>query len=212
MKIGSCHIEVVSDIVCPWCYVGLGQLRQALAQIDPSTVTVTVSWSPFMLNPNLPAEGISRHDYLVNKFGEAGLARYARVLAYARQAGVRMHLDEIKVQPNTLDGHVLVAAAGDQGSRMVESFFEGFFLFGRDLTQRSTLLEIAEKAGMERQAAEAVLNDALLRKRVAHIAHEWQEKGVDGVPAFRIVRDQSQESWLYGAVGADLLRDAILTA
>lgn len=212
MKIGSCHIEVVSDIVCPWCYVGLGQLRQALAQIDPSTVTVTVSWSPFMLNPNLPAEGISRHDYLVNKFGEAGLARYARVLAYARQAGVRMHLDEIKVQPNTLDGHVLVAAAGDQGSHMVEHFFEGFFLFGRDLTQRSTLLEIAEMAGMQRHTAEAALNDALLRKRVAHIAHEWQAKGVDGVPAFRIVRDQSRESWLYGAVGADLLRDAILTA
>ena len=212
MKITSCHVEVVSDIVCPWCYVGLGQLRQALAQVDTSSVLVTVSWSPYMLNPTLPAEGISRHDYLVNKFGEAGLARYARVLSYARQAGVSMHLDEIKVQPNTLDGHVLVAAAGDQGSRMVESFFEGFFLFGRDLTQRSTLLEIAEKAGMERQAAEAVLNDALLRKRVAHIAHEWQEKGVDGVPAFRIVRDESKESWLYGAVGAESLRDAILNA
>jgi len=163
-----------------------------------------------MLNPTLPAEGISRHDYLVNKFGEAGLARYARVLSYARQAGVNMHLDEIKVQPNTLDGHVLVAAAGDQGSRMVESFFEGFFLSGRDLTQRSTLLEIAEKAGMQPQTAEAALNDALLRKRVAHIAHEWQEKGVDGVPAFRIARGESQESWLYGAVGAELLRDAIL--
>ena len=211
MKITSCHIEVVSDIVCPWCYVGLGQLRQALAQLDASSVSVTVSWSPYMLNPTLPAEGISRHDYLVNKFGEAGLARYARVLAYARQAGVSMHLDEIKVQPNTLDGHMLVAAAGEQGSQMVESFFEGFFLFGKDLTQRSTLLEIAERAGMQRQTAEAALNDALLRKRVAHIAHEWQEKGVDGVPAFRIVRDQSQGSWLYGAVGADLLRDAILS-
>jgi len=210
MKITSCHVEVVSDIVCPWCYVGLGQLRQALAQLDASSVSVTVSWSPFMLNPILPAEGISRHDYLVNKFGEAGLARYARVLSYARQAGVSMHLDEIKVQPNTLDGHVLVAAAGDQGSRMVESFFEGFFLSGRDLTQRSTLLEIAEKAGMQPHTAEAALNDALLRKRVAHIAHEWQEKGVDGVPAFRIVRGESQESWLYGAVGAELLRDAIL--
>ena len=211
MKIASCHIEVVSDIVCPWCYVGLGQLRQALAQIEASSVTVTVSWSPYMLNPNLSAEGISRHDYLVNKFGEAGLARYARVLAYARQAGVSMHLDEIKVQPNTLDGHVLVAAAGDHGSRMVEHFFEGFFLFGRDLTQRSTLVDIAEKAGMPRQAAEAALNDALLRKRVSHIAHEWQEKGVDGVPAFRIVRNESKETWLYGAVGADLLRDAILS-
>ena len=210
MKITSCHVEVVSDIVCPWCYVGLGQLRQALAQIQASTVTVTVSWSPFMLNPNLPAEGISRHDYLVNKFGEAGLARYARVLSYAREAGVSMHLDEIKIQPNTLDGHVLVAAAGDQGSRMVESFFEGFFLSGRDLTQRTTLLEIAEKAGMQRQTAKAVLNDVLLRKRVAHIAHEWQEKGVDGVPAFRVCRDESTESWLYGAVGAELLRDAIL--
>ena len=77
MKIASCHIEVVSDIVCPWCYVGLGQLRQALAQIEASSVTVTVSWSPYMLNANLSAEGISRHDYLVNKFGEAGLARYA---------------------------------------------------------------------------------------------------------------------------------------
>jgi predicted DsbA family dithiol-disulfide isomerase len=210
MKMTSCHVEVVSDIVCPWCYVGLGQLRQALGQVDTSSVLVSVSWSPYMLNPNLPAEGISRHDYLVNKFGESGLARYERVLAYARQAGVSMHLDKIKVQPNTLDGHVLVAAAGDLGSRMVESFFEGFFLFGRDLTQRSALLEIAENAGMQRQTADAALDDALLRKRVAHIAHEWQEKGVDGVPAFRIVRDESQESWLYGAVGAELLRDAIL--
>jgi predicted DsbA family dithiol-disulfide isomerase len=211
MKIASCHIEVVSDIVCPWCYVGLGQLRQALVQIEDSSVTVTVSWAPYMLNPNLAAEGVSRHDYLVSKFGEAGLARYARVLAYARQAGINMNLDEIKLQPNTLDGHVLVAAAGDQGSRMVESFFESFFLFGKDLTQRSVLLDIAEKAGMQRQPAEAALNDALLRKRVAHIAHEWREKGVDGVPAFRIVRNESKEAWLYGAVGPELLRDAILS-
>lgn len=65
MKMTSCHVEVVSDIVCPWCYVGLGQLRQALGQVDTSSVSVTVSWSPYMLNPNLPAEGISRHDYLV---------------------------------------------------------------------------------------------------------------------------------------------------
>lgn len=199
------NIEVVHDIVCPWCYVGHAQLMQAVRKAHEASLLVSISWSPFMLNPALPDQGIPRRDYLVGKFGESGLARYKRVEDSARAEGLHMNLDRITVQPNTLDAHILVAAAGDQGLPMVEALFKAFFCDGDDLTQRERLIAIAEGAGMEGRFAEAALNDNLLRKRVLHQASDWVGLGLHGVPAFRVTSESLKESWLEGAVGSSAL-------
>jgi predicted DsbA family dithiol-disulfide isomerase len=206
------NIEVVHDIACPWCYVGHAQLKRALEQAQEASISVSISWSPFMLNPAMPEQGMPRRDYLVAKFGEAGLDRYKRVEDSARAEGLPMRLDRIAVQPNTLDAHMLTAAAGDQALQMVERLYETLFCEGRDLTQREQLLDIAEAAGMERLYAAGALEDTLLRKRVRHEAEEWPTRGIHGVPAFCFSSDSVNEVWLNGAVGSAALFQAIAEA
>ena len=205
-------IEVVHDIACPWCYVGHAQLKRALEQAQEASISVSVSWSPFMLNPAMPEQGMPRRDYLVAKFGEAGLERYKRVEDSARAEGLPMRLDRIAVQLNTLDAHMLIAAAGDQAMQMVERLYEALFCEGRDLTQREQLLDVAEAAGMERLYAEGALEDTLLRKRVRHKTEEWPTRGIQGVPAFCFSSDSVNEVWLNGAVGSAALFQAIAEA
>ena len=123
-----------------------------------------------------------------------------------------MSLDRIAVQPNTLDAHMLIAAAGDQALQMVERLYEALFCEGRDLTQREQLLDIAEAAGMERLYAEGALEDTLLRKRVRHKAEEWPTRDIHGVPAFCFSSDSVNEVWLNGAVGSAALFQAIAEA
>ena len=206
------NIEVVHDIACPWCYVGHAQLKRALEQAQEASISVSISWSPFMLNPAMPEQGMPRRDYLVAKFGEAGLDRYKRVEDSARAEGLPMSLDRIAVQPNTLDAHMLIAAAGDQALQMVERLYEALFCEGRNLTQREQLLDIAEAAGMERLYAKGALEDPLLRKRVRHEAEEWPTRGIHGVPAFCFSSDSVNEVWLNGAVGSAALFQAIAEA
>ena len=206
------NIEVVHDIACPWCYVGHAQLKRALEQAQEASISVSISWSPFMLNPAMPEQGMPRRDYLVAKFGEAGLDRYKRVEDSARAEGLPMRLDRIAVQPNTLDAHMLIAAAGDQALQMVERLYEALFCEGRDLTQREQLLDIPEAAGMERLYAAGALEDSLLRKRVRHEAEDWTSRGVHGVPAFCFSSDVVKDVWLNGAVGSVALSQAIAEA
>jgi predicted DsbA family dithiol-disulfide isomerase len=204
------HIEVVHDIACPWCYVGHAQLKRALQKAQEASISVSVSWSPFMLNPGIPEQGMPRRDYLVAKFGEAGLERYKRVEDSARAEGLPMRLDRIAVQPNTLDAHMLIAAAGEQALQMAERFYEALFCEGRNLTQREQLLDIAEAAGMERLYAAGALEDVLLRKRIRHKAEEWASRGIHGVPAFCFSLDSVNDVWLNGAVGSAALFQAVL--
>ena len=204
------HIEVVHDIACPWCYVGHAQLKRALQKAQEASISVSVSWSPFMLNPGIPEQGMPRRDYLVTKFGEAGLERYKRVEDSARAEGLPMRLDRIAVQPNTLDAHMLIAAAGEQALQMAERFYEALFCEGRNLTQREQLLDIAEAAGMERLYAAGALEDVLLRKRIRHKAEEWASRGIHGVPAFCFSLDSVNDVWLNGAVGSAALFQAVL--
>ncbi|MDP4678506.1 MAG: DsbA family oxidoreductase [Burkholderiaceae bacterium] len=206
------NIEVVHDIACPWCYVGHAQLKRVLQQAQEASISVSISWSPFMLNPAMPEQGMPRRDYLVAKFGEAGLDRYKRVEDSARAEGLPMSLDRIAVQPNTLDAHMLVAAAGDQALQMVECLYEAFFCEGRDLTQRKQLLDVAEAAGMQRLYAAGALEDTLLRKRVRHEAEDWASRGIHGVPAFCFSSDVVKDVWLNGAVGSVALSQAIAEA
>jgi predicted DsbA family dithiol-disulfide isomerase len=157
------EIDVISDIVCPWCFIGKRHLERALEawRDKHPDETPTVRWHPFQLKPQLPAGGMPRKQYLENKFGGPERAReiYARVEAAGARAGIAFAFGDIRVQPNTIDAHRLVhhAARHDGQDAMAEALFRRYFLEGADLSNREELADIAQQAGMDREEASAYL-------------------------------------------------------
>ncbi|MEY4083107.1 MAG: hypothetical protein RL483_476 [Pseudomonadota bacterium] len=207
------EVEIISDVVCPWCYIGLAHLRQAVVLLEREqpglSAQLRIRWSPYMLNPRMPESGMPRRDYLVAKFGEAGLAGYAQIADHARSAGLPMNLAAIPTQPNTLKAHVLIAAMGDEATSLVDQLFQAFFVDGRNLADQAVLLECAQAVGLSPERAQAALADTMLVKRVSHIAEEWVDHGVNGVPTFRLKRGQS-ERLINGAAAPSVLGQTLL--
>jgi predicted DsbA family dithiol-disulfide isomerase len=188
------QIDIASDIVCPWCYIGKRRLEQALAlfaQTYPNQAAPQIRWLPFQLNPTLPAEGMSRADYLQRKFGSAdGGGIYERVSAEGKREGLNFDFKAIARQPNTLKAHALVAAAlplGVQGA-VKEALMKAYFCEGADLTQDATLQRIATSAGMPAEAAHAILGDTASHQEIAAQDEELRRIGISGVPFFIINR------------------------
>jgi len=185
------QIDIISDAVCPWCFIGKRNLEKSLAtykEQHPDADVPQILWHPFQLNPHLPHEGISRDEYTSSKFGGATRAReiYQRVANAGAAAGIEFRFDAIKVQPNTVDAHqlILLAAQVDAQDGVVESLFEGFFLEGRDLSDRDTLLDLAQRGGLPRADADRCLSEQLLRKTVEEQDDYARKLGVEGVPFF----------------------------
>jgi predicted DsbA family dithiol-disulfide isomerase len=191
--LGALTIDVVSDVVCPWCYIGKRRLEAALARLresDPE-LPVVVRWHPFQLNPDLPAEGVDRRSYLEAKFGGAARADqiYARVRAAAAEAGVELELDSIVRQPNTLDAHRLIAWAqrdAPDAGVLVERLFHAYFVEGRSIGSLDTLADIAAEAGLDRGEAREFLASGRLRGEVAAADERARALGIGGVPFFVI--------------------------
>jgi predicted DsbA family dithiol-disulfide isomerase len=189
---GASHltVDVVSDVVCPWCYIGKRKLEHALSELragEPG-IEVAVRWHPFELNPDLPAAGIARADYLEAKFGGAQRATeiYARVQAVGLTVGIAFDFQRIARQPNTRDAHRLIAWAQQTGEAepIVEHLFRAYFIEGRRLTDASELAAIADEAGFPRDAAQALLATERLRTEVEAEYREAQDAGITGVPFF----------------------------
>jgi predicted DsbA family dithiol-disulfide isomerase len=183
-------IDVVSDVVCPWCLIGKRHLERTLAEraargeSDP----VVVRWHPFELNPDLPAEGIARQSYLERKFGGPvqAAAVYARVREAGRAAGIDFAFDAIARQPNTRDAHRLVAwaqAHGDAGA-LVEALFRAYLFEGRFIGDRATLATIAGEAGLDGGAAREWLESGEGADAVAAAQARVRALGISGVPYF----------------------------
>jgi len=180
------RIDVVSDVMCPWCFIGKRRLEQALA--EASDVPVEVTWRPFQLDPTLPPDGKDRSAYLEEKFGgpERAAAIYDRVREAGREEGIAFAFDKITRSPNTLDAHRLIRWAAQEGVQdaMVERLFELYFLEGADLTRQETLVEAAVAAGMERQVVARLLAGAADRMATEQEIAAAQHMGVTGVPCF----------------------------
>jgi predicted DsbA family dithiol-disulfide isomerase len=182
-------IDVILDVVCPWCFIGKRRLDAALvelAALDPDLMPV-VSWHPFELNPDLPAGGIDRRFYLESKFGGPERARqvYERVSAAGRTVDIDFAFDRIAVQPNTLEAHRLISWAqrrGDDVSALVEKLFAAYFLDGRNIGERETLAMIAGEAGLDESAARQMLGSQDGVADVRAMAQRSRELGVSGVP------------------------------
>ncbi len=203
-------VDVVSDVVCPWCYIGKRQLESALDLWSRShpDAPVEVAWHAFQLAPEIPLEGIARDDYLRRKFGSADVEQiYARVAAAAASVGLAMDFERIARQPNTLRAHALIAAMppGEKQEAIVEELFRGYFLSGADLGASEALLDIAERAGMTRDAAAAAIGDRHTREAIAAAAGELRTQGVSGVPLFIVDR----RIGVRGAQGADAIVSAL---
>jgi predicted DsbA family dithiol-disulfide isomerase len=179
-------IDVVSDVVCPWCFIGKRRLEKALA-LKPD-IPVEVRWHPYFLNPWVPREGISREEYLVTKFGSVerykGIAQ--RVAAAAAAEGLTYNVDSIARQPNTLDAHRLILWAGntDDPARMKQRLMELYFTEGADLSDPEVLVKAAIDCGMDGDAVRKLLASDTDVERVTQAAEQAKEAGIDGVPCF----------------------------
>jgi predicted DsbA family dithiol-disulfide isomerase len=210
------NIDIISDVVCPWCYIGKRQIEAALAmyaQQHPGAEKPQVTWRPFQLNPQLPPEGMSRQDYVVQKFGAARAKDiYARVAGVGTEYGIAFAFDRIARQPNTVAAHSLISLAGTVEphvdglqDRVKEAFLQAYFLDGVDLTQPENLIAIAAAAGLDRDKAEQCLADPLSRQAVSEEDQRARAIGVEGVPFF-IFNGKLAVS---GAQGPDALLNAM---
>ncbi len=202
-------IDVVSDVVCPWCYIGKRQLDQALArwrERHADAPAPTIAWHPFQLNPTMPREGMARSDYLKAKFGDPrGGPGYDRVRNAASSAGLVFHPERIVRQPNTLRAHALIrAAAGELQHRLAARLFECYFVEGQDIGDEATLRAAAAAVGMPAEAVEAGMRPETLEATEA-IDSGLRDAGIGGVPYFVIGKRIN----VSGAQGADRLLEAI---
>ena len=179
-------IDMVSDVVCPWCFIGKRRLEKAIA-LQPD-IAVEVRFRPYFLNPWVPREGIGREDYLTAKFGSPERYRsIARRVAEAAAAeGLTYALDGIKRQPNTLDCHRLILWAGETGNaaRMKQRLMDLYFTEGGDLTDRDVLIGAAADCGLDADLVRRQLAGEDDVARVAQEAETAKEAGIDGVPCF----------------------------
>ena len=182
-------IDIISDVVCPWCYIGKRRLEQALEQYatdNPEAPPPVVRWRPFQLNPDMPAAGIPRQEYIRRKFGPNGGANYKRVAQVGVDEGLEMDFDGIEQQPNSLAAHSLIdlAEPGEAQDRVVEAFFNAYFVDNVNLTKRQNLIDIAVEAGLPQAAVEARLDDPGAVEDVRAADEEARGMGVEGVPFF----------------------------
>jgi predicted DsbA family dithiol-disulfide isomerase len=206
-------IDVVSDVVCPWCYIGKRRLEAALElyrKQRPDAPAPEVVFHPFELNPDMPREGITRADYIAKKFGARGYSAHDRLVHAGAQLGIAFAFDKIARQPNTLAAHALIEAArrkGVQGA-VKEAMLKAFFVDSQDLTDEQTLTRIAGEAGLERDEAEAAVADENLRSAVAEEEEKARAMGVQGVPFFIFNGRLAVE----GAQPPEVLLEAMLEA
>jgi len=180
-------IDVVSDVVCPWCFIGKRHLEAALAGL-PEAAGAIVRWHPFELNPDLSAEGVDRRDYLEAKFGGPQRAAeiYARVREAGARAGIAFDFDAIARQPNTRDAHRLVAWAQSRGDAdaLVERLFRAYFLEGQFVGDRDTLAALASEAGIDGDAARGWLDSGVGADEIGAAEERVRALGISGVPFF----------------------------
>ena len=181
-------IDIVSDVVCPWCYIGKRRLERALAllTVQHPDIEPEVRWHTFQLNPDLAPDGMARADYVFQKFGAGGVAKYEHIAKVGQEVGLSLAFDRITRQPNTVVSHSLIAASepGMNQDAMVEALFKAYFMDGRDLTEASVLMEVAESAGMSRSEAEQHLQDSELHSQTIASDRAAREMGISGVPFF----------------------------
>ena len=203
-------LDILSDPICPWCYIGKAYLDRALEAAGDHPFAI--EWHPFQLNPDLPAGGMDRRSYLEAKFGgkEGAVRAYAPVVENAEKAGLKINFEGIARTPNTLDAHRLIHWAGieQRQTPVVSALFKAYFVDGRDIGDKAVLAEIAGECGLDAAMMATLLEGEAdaddIRARDAHA----RERGVTGVPTFVIANQHvltgAQPPELWGKVIEDI--------
>ena len=206
------QLDVVSDVMCPWCYIGKRRLEKALETVGD--VEVEIQWRPFQLDATLPPEGKDRREYLETKFGGPERAKqiYSTIEQAGRDEGLDFNFPAIEVSPNTLDAHRVIRWAANEGEavqgKLVERLFELFFMEGAHIGQHKVLIEAAKHAGMDESVVATLLDTDKDRDAVEKEIAVAQQMGVLGVPCFII----NNKYAVMGAQEPDQIASAIRQA
>jgi predicted DsbA family dithiol-disulfide isomerase len=202
-------VDVVSDVVCPWCFIGQKRLDKAVAAAGE--VDVHIRWRPFQLDPTIPPEGKDRREYMLAKFGSDEHIRqiHARIEPLGEAEGISFAFGAIKVAPNTLDAHRVIRWAGAAGedvqNRLVRRLFQLNFEEGANIGDQAVLVEAARETGMDASVVETLLpTDADVEAVRTEIATA-SRMGISGVPCFLLEGKYA----VMGAQDVDTLADAI---
>ena len=204
-------IEIFSDVVCPWCYIGKRNLENALQILNEKDEQFesTLNWRSFQLNPQLKEEGILRKDYITNKFGEGANSEviYERVRLAGEAVGLTMNFDKIIIQPNSSKMHSLIYAAKETNRdiELIENFFKAFFIDGMNLTDFEIVSKVASDSGLDSETINGVFHDNLFEKFVQEDIIMSKKYNITGVP-FYVIDDSIGIS---GAQPPEVIVDAI---
>ena len=207
------RIDIISDAICPWCYIGKRHLERALEMLEGQhKLRFTVAWHPFQLNPEMPAEGVDRAKYRIAKFGSAERSRQMdeRITEVAAGVGVEFHLDRLTRTPNTVKAHRVIRLGGQKGVQdgVVEALFEAYFCNGADIGDDKVLADIVQRGGLDRGAALALLAGDEGQREVFMGDQMARNCGIQGVPSFAL-----QGHVLFsGAVPAEEMADTFRRA
>jgi len=184
-------IDIISDPICPWCYIGKTRLDRAL-ELNP-THNFIIEWHPFQLNPTMPKDGMDRREYLEAKFGgqKEAIEVYSNIDKTATETGLSLNFGGIKRTPNTIDAHRLIHWAGIEGKQnsIIDRLFKAYFQEGRDISEHSVLTRIASAAGMDQDVVRNLLKSDADKEDIKARDTDARKRGIQGVPAFVVANE-----------------------
>jgi predicted DsbA family dithiol-disulfide isomerase len=182
------RIDIVSDAICPWCFIGKRQLEKALTTLDQEGISFSIHWNPFQLNPDMAKEGVDRAQYRAWKFGgaEKAAAIDARIVDAAAQVGLEFHPERIKRTPNTIDAHRLIWFAGQNNVQdaAMEAVFKAYFIDAQDIGTPEVLADCGASVGLDRKQVLEFLASGVADQEMRAADQAAREAGVSGVPSF----------------------------
>jgi len=186
MKNKTLQIDIVSDVACPWCYIGKKHLEKALERFDNQPVEIT--WHPYQLDPTIPSDGVSRDEYFANKFGNINQVEqiFQRVTGVGEKAGIAFNFDKMPKVINTFPLHKMLYVARAEGTQfdLEERFFKAYFTDGVDFSDIDQLIVFLENIGWNREKTESILANDEISFQVSQEIKHFQGLGVTGVPFF----------------------------
>jgi predicted DsbA family dithiol-disulfide isomerase len=187
------QLDIFSDPICPWCYIGKAYLDRALEQHPDHPFNIR--WLPFQLNPAMPAGGMDRRQYLEDKFGgkDGAVKAYMPVHEHAEQAGLKINLDQIKVTPNTVDAHRLIQWAGVEGCQtpVVSALFKAYFVDGRDISDHEVLADVADSQSMDAAMVMRLLATDTDKREIVERDAAARGMGINSVPTFIVAQQHA---------------------
>lgn len=205
-------IDIISDVVCPWCYLGKARLEQALVAMPD--VEAEISWRPYMLDPSIPPLGVDRKTYMEAKFGSGPRLGeiHQQLVDLGKEVGITYNFDDIKIAPNTLDAHRMIRWAAQAGAgiqnKLVDRLFQLYFTEGKDIGDHQVLLDVGKEVGMDVSVLEALMPTHAEEGGVIEEIATAKKLGVTGVPCFVI----NQKYAVSGAQTPGILYEAIKNA